>query len=87
MNEKLMECLTNPVKYKLLAALNNQKRATTKELAELINPFPQTTLYRYLKKMVADGLIEVVEENRVRNVNEKVYGMAIDLDAERIAIN
>ena len=82
MNEKLMECLTNPVKYKLLAALNSQKRATTKELAEIISPLPQTTLYRYLKKMVDDGLIKVVEENRIRNVNEKVYGMAVDFDAE-----
>ena len=82
MNEKLIECLTNPPKSKLLRAINEQERATTKELAQVTSKLPQTTLYRYLKQMVADGLIQVVEENRIRNVNEKVYGMAIDLDAE-----
>ena len=82
MNDKLMECLTNPAKSQLLRAINEQKQATTKDLAQIIRKLPQTTLYRYLKKMVADGLIKVVEEKRIRNVNEKVYGMAIDFDAE-----
>jgi len=87
MNKKLMECLANPVKNKLLTAIKDRERATTKELGEIASLLPQTTLYRYLKKMVADGLIKVVEENRIRNVNEKVYGMAIDFDAELKAIN
>jgi len=86
MNEKLMECLTNPVKNKLLTAIRDRERATTKELAEIATQLPQTTLYRYLKNMVTDGLIQVVDENRIRNVNEKVYGMAIDFDAELKAI-
>jgi len=85
-NEKLMECLSNPIKNKLLTTIKDRERVTTKELAEIVNQLPQTTLYRYLKKMVNDGLIKVVEENRVRNVNEKVYGMAIDFDAELKAI-
>ena len=82
MNEKLIECLTNPAKSQLLRAINEQGRATTKELAQVTRKLPQTTLYRYLKQMLTDGLIKVVEENRIRNVNEKVYGMAIDFDAE-----
>jgi len=82
MNEKLIECLTNPQKSKLLRAINEQEHVTTKELAQIADQLPQTTLYRYLKNMVADGLIKVVGENRIRNVNEKVYGMAIDFDAE-----
>jgi len=82
MNKKFMECLTNPIKSKLLTTIKGKKRATTKELAEVVSQLPQTTLYRYLKKMVEDGLIKVVEENRIRNVSEKVYGMAIDFDDE-----
>jgi len=82
MNEKLIECLTNPQKSKLLRAIHEQEQATTKELAQIAAQLPQTTLYRYLKQMVTDGLIQVVKENRIRNVNEKVYGMAIDFDAE-----
>jgi len=82
MNEKLIECLTNPAKHRLLMTINEQGQATTKDLAKVTEKFPQATLYRYLKKMVADGLIEVVAENQIRNVKEKVYGMAIDLDVE-----
>ena len=82
MNEKLIECLANPQKSKLLRAIDEQGQATTKELAQIAVRLPQTTLYRYLKQMVVDGLIKVVGENRIRNVNEKVYGMAIDFDAE-----
>ena len=77
-----MGCLTNPIKNRLLMAIKDRERATTKELAEVATQLPQTTLYRYLKKMVDDGLIKVIDENRIRNVNEKVYGMAIDFEAE-----
>jgi DNA-binding Lrp family transcriptional regulator len=82
MNEKLAECLTNPIKNKLIMAIKDKGRTTAKELAQIVDKLPQATLYRYLRKMVADGLIEVVEENQIRNVKEKVYGMAIDYDAE-----
>jgi len=82
MNEKLIECLTNPARHRLLMTINEQGQATTKELAQITVKLPQATLYRYLKKMVTDGLIKVVAENQIRNVREKVYGMAIDLEAE-----
>jgi DNA-binding Lrp family transcriptional regulator len=82
LNEKLMACLTNPVKHKLLMAIKERGRATTKELAQIVKQVPQTTLYRYLKNMTADGLIAVVDTKRVRNVSEKIYGMAINLEAE-----
>jgi DNA-binding PadR family transcriptional regulator len=82
MNERLIKCLASPIKHKLLMAINEQERATTKELAQIAKHVPQATLYRYLKKMVADKLIKVVDENKIRNVTEKVYGMAIDLESE-----
>jgi len=81
-NEKFIECLTNPVKSLLLRTIYEQEQATTKELAQVVPKTPQATLYRYLKKMVADGLIKVVAENSIRNVKEKVYGMAVDFEAE-----
>ena len=82
MNVKLMECLTNPIKNKLLMAVKDNGRITAKELLRKIEDIPQATLYRYLRKLVEDGLLEVVDENQIRNVREKVYGMAIDYDAE-----
>jgi len=82
MNQNLIDCLAHSVRGKLLRTIVEHGKITTKELAQIINTLPQASLYRYLKKMVDDGLIEVVEENQIRNVREKVYGMAIDFDAE-----
>ena len=82
MNPKLIECITNPAKSQLLQAINYHEQITTKALAKIVPKLPQATLYRYLNKMVKDGIIKVVAENQIRNVKEKVYGMAIDLEAE-----
>jgi len=81
MHEKLMECLTNPIKCKLFTDIE-AGRTTAKKLAECNDHIPQATLYRYLKQMLVDGLLEVVEERQVRNVREKVYGVAVDVEAE-----
>lgn len=82
MNPHFIECLTNPHKHKLLMTIHELQEATTKDLAQVTPHLPQTTLYRTLKKMLTDGLIKVIKENRVRNVHEKVYALAIDLQAE-----
>ena len=82
MNDKLIKHLMNPLKCKLLVAIDSQEKITTKELADMIEGVPQTTLYRYLGKMLKDGLIKVVEEKQIRNVREKVYSIAIDFHAE-----
>ena len=77
-----MACFTNPIKNRLLLTIDEKGRATAKELARSNINIPQATLYRYLKKMVEDGILEVVEEKPVRNVKERVYGIAIDIEAE-----
>ena len=82
MNDRLMECFANPIKCRLLTDVAAQGRATAGMLAEGNRGVPQATLYRYLRKMVDDGILEVVEERQVRNVREKVYGVAVDFEAE-----
>lgn len=82
MNPKLIKCIINPAKSQLLQAINYHEKITAKELAQIVSQLPQATLYRYLNKMVKDGLIKIVAENQIRNVKEKVYGMAIDFEEE-----
>ncbi|MCL2367944.1 MAG: hypothetical protein FWC72_03015 [Oscillospiraceae bacterium] len=82
MNDKWVACFTNPIKCKLLSDIQAQGQTTAKQLAERNPGIPQATLYRYLKRMVEDGVLAVLEERQVRNVREKVYGMAIDFEAE-----
>lgn len=50
MTDQLMECITNPVKCKLLLEIHSQGKATAKHLADIYNDIPQATLYRHLKK-------------------------------------
>lgn len=86
MTDKIMECITNPVKCKLLFEINSQKRATAKHLSDVLGDIPQATLYRHLKKMLNDGLLKVVEETQVRGTVEKTYALAFDLNHDFEAI-
>ena len=81
MSDKFIECVTNPIKNKLLLEVIAQGKTTAKVLAEKNKNIPQATLYRYLNKMVSDGVLTVVEERKVRNVTEKIYASAIDFAA------
>ncbi|MCL2365930.1 MAG: hypothetical protein FWC75_02660 [Oscillospiraceae bacterium] len=81
MHNQLIESLTNPIKNRLLLEVINQGQTTAKVLAEKNKNVPQATLYRYLNKMVSDGVLKVVQERKVRNVTEKIYAPAIDLTA------
>jgi len=76
--EDLFSCLSDPVKAKLILEFNKQNQATAKQLAEIHSGIPQATLYRHLKKMLADGVLKVVSENRIRGTVEKVYALAFD---------
>ena len=86
MTDKIMECITNPVKCKLLLEIYSQERATAKHLSDVLSDIPQATLYRNLKKMLNDGLIKVVEKKQVRGTVESTYALALNLNSEFEAI-
>ena len=79
MTNQLMDCITNPVKCKLLLEIYSQGKTTAKHLADTYYDIPQATLYRHLKKMLNDGILQVVEETQVRGTVEKSYALASDL--------
>lgn len=75
-----MDCITNPVKCRLLLEIHSRGRATAKHLADTYSDIPQATLYRHLKKMLSDGILQVVEETQVRGTVEKTYSLAYDIN-------
>ena len=79
MTGRLMECITNPVKCKLLLEIHSKGKATAKQLADIYTDIPQATLYRNLKKILSDGILQVVEETQVRGTVEKTYSLAHNL--------
>ena len=82
MTDKLMDCITNPVKCKLLLEIHSQGKATAKHLADIYNDIPQATLYRHLKKMLSDGILQVIEETQVRGTVEKTYALAFNINSD-----
>ena len=82
MTDKIMECITNPVKCKLLLEIYSRGEATAKHLSDTLGDIPQATLYRNLKKMLSDGIIKVVEETPVRGTVEKTYALAFNFNED-----
>ena len=80
--ENVLMYFTNPVAYKIIADIENRKYATAKELALSNDEIPQATLYRYLRKMVSDGVLKIIDEKQIRNVTEKTYALGVDYKAE-----
>ena len=80
MEEKAMDCFTNPIKCKLMLEIISKGQVTAKQLSEAYNDIPSATLYRYLKRMTNDGVLKIVEENQVRGTIEKTYAVAINFN-------
>lgn len=82
---KIMECVSNPIKCRLLIEVLKSGETTAKSLAETCADIPQTTLYRNLKRMTEDGVLKVVSETQIRGTVEKTYAVTFDLnDADAI---
>jgi len=74
--------LSDPINAKLILEIKESEQATASQLLEKLSDIPQATLYRRLQKMLSDGILKVVEENRIRGTVERVYSLGYDLDAE-----
>ncbi|WP_436536282.1 helix-turn-helix domain-containing protein [Actinoplanes sp. HUAS TT8] len=77
----------HPVRIRILRAVAGS-RLTTQDLVVLLPDIPHATLYRHLATLVKAGLIEVVEQRRVRGAVERVYALpahGATLDAAALA--
>lgn len=71
----LMNCLTKPYKLQIIQTISERRQCTAKELMDKYNDIPQATLYRLLNSLVADEILFVVKEEKVRSVIKKVYSV------------
>jgi len=85
MIDEIMDCFVNPIKSKIILAIQVKEQVTAKQLMELDNDIPQATLYRTLNRLVKAEIIEIVAENRIRGVVEKVY--SINKKADLLDVN
>ncbi|PKL00804.1 MAG: hypothetical protein CVV56_03030 [Tenericutes bacterium HGW-Tenericutes-1] len=75
MNIAAIRSIMDPVRIKIVQELSIKKTATTKEIALACGDIPQATLYRHLSALMKNEVIEVVSENKVRGILEKVYAI------------
>lgn len=77
-NTEAIRSMMNPLRLKIVQEISLKGTATTKEIAEICGYIPQATLYRHLNSLLKHGVIEVVSENKVRGILEKVYAIKLN---------
>lgn len=83
LNDKLIEYMSNPIMLRLMLEIREQGHTTAKNIANIHEDIPQATLYRYLNRMLNDGILKVVEENKIRGTTQKVYALNFDLELKK----
>lgn len=68
------ETLLHPVRLRIVLALGSD-RLTTGEIARRLPEVAHATLYRHVAALVDAGVMEVVEERRVRGGIERTYAL------------
>ncbi|GKX27773.1 transcriptional regulator [Vallitalea longa] len=67
--------ILNPARLRILQFILSNERTTVSSIMETLTDIPRATIYHHMKLLDENGLIQVVEEKRVRNTIEKVYAM------------
>lgn len=69
----ISKLLLNPARLRIMQYINLKERVTASQIVEGLGDIPRATVYHHVKLLEEHGLIETVEENRVRGAMEKVY--------------
>lgn len=82
MDNKTLSGLLNPVRMKILQFLIKNETATVKNISEDMPNIPPASLYRHINKLIADDILEICAENKIRGTVEKVYRLKTNPFAE-----
>lgn len=80
------ELILHPVRLRILQTLTADP-LTTQQIDQQLPDVPTSSIYRHLRLLLDNGMIEVAETQQVRGVQEKAYRLvqAAYLNAEEIA--
>lgn len=67
-----LKLVTHPVRIRICQALHGAQ-LTTSQLHDLLREVPKPSLYRHLRILLENGLIQVAETHLVNGIEEKVY--------------
>ncbi len=75
MNDNIIKVMMNPIRIKIIQELGLKEKATTKEIHSACGDIAQATLYRHLNELLKSDIIQVVDENIINGIIEKVYAI------------
>jgi len=69
------DILLHPVRMKIVRSLMSQRTngLTPLQMVKVIKDVPQATLYRHIKVLEEENIIQVIKEEKIRAVTEKYY--------------
>ncbi|GAB3429015.1 helix-turn-helix domain-containing protein [Actinophytocola sediminis] len=73
-----LDLLLHPVRLRILRALLDGRPGTTAQLRERLPDIAPATMYRHIATLTAAGILEVVDEKRVRGTMERTYQVRFD---------
>ncbi|OLF18557.1 helix-turn-helix domain-containing protein [Actinophytocola xanthii] len=76
-----LDLLLHPVRLRIMRALLDGRPATTAQLLERLPDIAPATMYRHVATLADAGLLEVLEEKRVRGAVERTYRVHRDRPA------
>ncbi len=86
MKNDVIKAIMHPLRIKIIQELSLKKSATTKEIQSACGDCSQASLYRHLKSLLEYEIIEVIHENNINGILEKVYALKSN-STERIIGN
>ena len=72
------DILLHPVRLRIVLALSSDRRLTTAQIADYLPDVAHATLYRQVAILADAGLLEAVDERRVRGGVERTYALVSD---------
>jgi DNA-binding transcriptional ArsR family regulator len=67
------DLLLHPVRLRIVQAFLGDRELTTTQLGELLPEVSTATLYRHVATLLGGGVLDVVEEHKVRGASERTY--------------
>ncbi|MFD4440296.1 helix-turn-helix domain-containing protein [Nocardia sp. NPDC058519] len=68
-----LELLTHPVRLRIVHAMSGGRIHTTAQLSAMLPEVSKATVYRHVDLLASGGVLEVVDERRVRGAVERRY--------------
>jgi DNA-binding transcriptional ArsR family regulator len=73
-----LDLLLHPVRLRILRALLDGRPSTTAQLRRRLPDIAPATMYRHIAALTAAGVLEVLDEKRIRGTVERTYRVRWD---------